>query len=84
MAGLFFASPVLLWEFWRFVTPGLKPNEKRYAIPFVVASIALFSLGCLVAFYTFPHALQFLDSVGGPEPQPDLRPDQVPQPDRAC
>ncbi len=65
-AGLFFASPVLLWEFWRFVTPGLKPSEKRYAIPFVVASIALFSLGCLVAFYTFPHALQFLDNVGGP------------------
>jgi sec-independent protein translocase protein TatC len=64
--GLFLASPVLLFEFWRFITPGLKPNEKRYAIPFVVASIALFSLGCLVAFFTFPHALRFLDSVGGP------------------
>ncbi len=64
--GLFLASPVLLWEFWRFITPGLKPNEKRYAIPFIVASIALFALGCAVAFFTFPHALRWLDSIGGP------------------
>ncbi len=64
--GLFLATPVLFWEFWRFVTPGLNPNEKRYAIPFVAASIALFTLGCLVAFFTFPHALKWLDSIGGP------------------
>ena len=64
--GLFLASPVLLWEFWRFITPGLKPNEKRYAIPFVVASITLFALGCAVAYFTFPHALKWLDSIGGP------------------
>ena len=37
--GLFLASPVLLWELWRFITPGLNPNEKKYAIPFIVASI---------------------------------------------
>ena len=64
--GLFLASPVLLWEFWRFITPGLSSKEKRFAIPFIVASIALFALGCLVAFETFPHALRFLDTVGGP------------------
>ncbi len=64
--GLFLAAPVLLWEFWRFVTPGLKPTEKRYAVPFVAASIVLFSFGCVVAYITFPHALSFLGSVGGP------------------
>jgi sec-independent protein translocase protein TatC len=64
--GLFLASPILLWELWRFITPGLNPKEKRYAIPFIVASIILFSLGCLVAFVTFPHALAWLDSIGGP------------------
>src|SRR5947208_2686303 len=37
--GLFLASPVVLWQFWRFITPGLNPREKRYAIPFIVASI---------------------------------------------
>lgn len=64
--GLFLASPVILWEFWRFVTPGLHPKEKRYAIPFIVVSIGLFALGCVVAYLTFPHALGFLDSIGGP------------------
>jgi sec-independent protein translocase protein TatC len=64
--GLFLASPVLLWELWRFITPGLKKNEKKYAVPFIVASILLFALGCLVAYLTFPHALNFLDHIGGP------------------
>ncbi len=64
--GLFLASPVLLWELWRFITPGLNRKEKRYAIPFIVASIALFALGGLVAYLTFPHALNFLDHIGGP------------------
>jgi sec-independent protein translocase protein TatC len=64
--GLFAASPVLLWELWRFITPGLNPKEKKYAIPFIAASITLFAVGCLVAYVTFPHALKFLDSVGGP------------------
>jgi sec-independent protein translocase protein TatC len=64
--GLFAASPVLLWELWRFITPGLNPKEKKYAIPFIVVSITLFAVGCLVAYVSFPHALRFLDSVGGP------------------
>lgn len=64
--GLFLSSPILLWEFWRFITPGLNPKEKRYAIPFIVASISLFTLGGAVAFVTFPHALKWLGSIGGP------------------
>ncbi len=64
--GLFLASPVWLWELWRFITPGLHPKEKKYAIPFIVASIALFVLGCAVAFLIFPHAMAWLDSIGGP------------------
>ncbi len=65
---------MLLWELWRFITPGLNRKEKRYAIPFIVASITLFALGCLVAYVTFPHALNFLDHIGGPEPHRDPRP----------
>lgn len=64
--GMALAAPVLLWEFWRFVTPGLNRNEKRYAIPFIVASILLFALGCVVAYITFPHALAWLKNIGGP------------------
>src|SRR5579863_6241272 len=44
-AGAFLASPVILWQVWLFVTPGLRNNEKRYAVPFVAASLVLFSAG---------------------------------------
>ncbi len=64
--GLFLASPILLWELWRFITPGLHAKEKKYAVPFIAASITLFTLGAVVAFLTFPHALGWLDSIGGP------------------
>jgi sec-independent protein translocase protein TatC len=65
-AGTFMALPVVLWEAWRFITPGLKANEKRYAVPFIVSSLALFCLGAGLAFMIFPHALQWLGSIGGP------------------
>jgi len=64
--GLVLAGPVILWQFWRFVTPGLKRNEKRYVIPFIAASILLFCAGAVLAYFTFPHALKFLNAIGGP------------------
>ena len=64
--GLFLSSPVVLWQLWRFVTPGLHANEKRYAIPFVAASVTLFCAGVVLAYFTFPHALSFLARIGGP------------------
>jgi sec-independent protein translocase protein TatC len=64
--GLFLGSPVILWELWRFITPGLNRNEKRYAVPFIISSIVLFSAGAVLAYVTFPHALRFLQSIGGP------------------
>ena len=69
-SGAFLASPVVLWQLWRFITPGLHKNEKRYAIPFIVSSILLFVLGGFVALYTFESALRFLVGVGGPELTP--------------
>jgi sec-independent protein translocase protein TatC len=64
--GILLALPVLLFHLWRFVTPGLKANEKRYAIPFTIATVVLFALGALVAYSVFPHALRFLFTVSGP------------------
>jgi sec-independent protein translocase protein TatC len=64
-SGVFIASPVVLWQLWRFITPGLHKKEKRYAIPFIVASILLFLLGAVVALITFKPALRFLIGVGG-------------------
>jgi len=63
--GLFLASPVVLWELWRFITPGLHKREKRFAIPFIVSSILLFCMGGAVALLTFRPALSFLVGVGG-------------------
>jgi sec-independent protein translocase protein TatC len=63
--GIVLASPVVLWELWRFITPGLHPKEKRYAVPFIIASILLFMFGVFVAMRTFEPALRFLTAVGG-------------------
>ena len=63
--GLALALPVVLWQVWRFITPGLHPKEKKYAVPFIVSSIVLFALGAVVAILTFPQALSFLISVSG-------------------
>jgi sec-independent protein translocase protein TatC len=67
--GLVLASPVILFQVWRFVTPGLKASERRYAIPFVLSSFVLFLLGAATAYITLPHALGWLKSVGGPNLQ---------------
>jgi sec-independent protein translocase protein TatC len=74
--GLVLASPVILFQLWRFITPGLYPHEKRYVIPFVSASIALFVAGCALAYSVFPHALAFLRAVGGPSLHQILSPTQ--------
>jgi len=72
--GLAMASPVVLWQAWRFITPGLHPNEKKYAVPFVAISTILFASGGLVAMLTFPQALQFLIAVGGAHVEPLFSP----------
>lgn len=72
--GAFFASPVVLWQLWRFITPGLYKNEKRFAIPFVVSSVLLFALGAALALFTFPQALRFLIGVGGSNVEPLFSP----------
>ena len=63
--GIAFAMPVILWQIWQFVTPGLYPHEKKYAIPFVLSALFLFLLGAGLAYYTLPRALEFLVSIGG-------------------
>jgi len=73
--GLFFSFPVILWELWRFITPGLNRNEKRYAVPFMSASIVLFAGGVAIAYLVFAHALKFLGSVGGPTLRQIYNPD---------
>ena len=63
--GIVLAAPVILWELWRFITPGLHKNEKRYIIPFVAAAVVLFATGVTTAVLVFPKALDWLISVSG-------------------
>jgi len=63
--GIFLAMPVILWQLWRFVTPGLYAHEKRYAVPFLVSALTLFTLGASLAYFTLPQALTFLQDIGG-------------------
>jgi len=63
--GIALAMPVLLWQVWRFISPGLYDNEKRYAIPFVGSALVLFATGAGIAYWTMPKALDFLGSIGG-------------------
>jgi sec-independent protein translocase protein TatC len=65
--GIAFAMPVILWQVWRFVTPGLYPHEKKYAVPFTFSACVLFVAGAAVAYLTLNPALEFLISVGGPD-----------------
>ncbi len=72
--GIGLAMPVLLWQVWRFVVPGLHANEKRWAYPFVGSALVLFVLGAGLAFHTLTPALEFLTEVGGEGLQQQFRP----------
>jgi sec-independent protein translocase protein TatC len=63
--GLLFAAPFWLWHIWRFVTPGLKARERRYALPFVLGSLIFFFGGVVTAYLVFKKTIQFLVSIGG-------------------
>ena len=64
--GLALAIPVILWQLWAFITPGLYAHEKRYAAPFVIVGAFLFLLGGGLAYWSIPRALSFLADIGGP------------------
>ena len=63
--GIALCMPYLLWQIWRFISPGLYQNERRYASAFVFSATFLFLFGAAVAYYTLEPALSFLQSVGG-------------------
>jgi len=63
--GIILALPVIMWQIWRFVVPALHAKEKKYAIPFVLSSVALFALGGAIAYWTMGKALEFLISWSG-------------------
>lgn len=60
IAGLFIASPLVLWQVWKFISPGLYSHEKKFAIPFVVMSTFFFLSGAIFSHYiAFPWTWHF-------------------------
>jgi sec-independent protein translocase protein TatC len=59
-AGVLAASPIWLYQIWKFITPGMYSHEKRYATSFVAASVVLFAMGAAFAYLTLEKGLHFL------------------------
>jgi sec-independent protein translocase protein TatC len=72
MGGLVLAMPVLLYEVWAFVTPGLTTSERRLVWPLLFLAIGLFALGVLVGYLIIPVAIVFLLNLSLPDVPPLL------------
>ena len=59
-AAFVISSPVWIYQLWRFVSPGLKQNEKKWAYAFTVIAVPLFSCGVVLAYYVMPRMLDIL------------------------
>ena len=59
------AAPAVCYQIWRFITPGLHANERRYALPFVVLTFLLFAGGAVFAYFVIPRGLEFLLGFAG-------------------
>jgi sec-independent protein translocase protein TatC len=60
IAGFIGALPVILWQAWSFISPGLRPVERRFAGPFIASSLLLFAAGGTFAYFVMPVGLNFL------------------------
>ena len=73
VSGLFLASPIWFWEIWRFISPGLYPNEKKYVIPFVFFATFFFVGGAFFGYFiVFPFAFKFFISFATSEIIPSI------------
>jgi sec-independent protein translocase protein TatC len=65
VAGVFLASPLVLYQVWLFISPGLYRREKRYVMPFLVFTVGLFLAGGYFGYrLVYPAALDFLLGYG--------------------
>ncbi|HON10264.1 MAG TPA: twin-arginine translocase subunit TatC [Chitinispirillaceae bacterium] len=58
--GVIAAAPVIFFQIWHFVSPGLYGKEKKVVLPVVLASTILFIMGIMFSYLTFPYVMRFL------------------------
>jgi len=64
-AGILGSLPVILWQIWLFVAPGLYENEKKMVLPFVLGGTTMFAVGVAFAYYVVtPFGFDFLITFG--------------------
>ena len=59
-AAVVLSSPIWIYQIWRFVSPGLKRNERRWAYSFTAVAVPLFSAGVALAYFVMPRMLDIL------------------------
>lgn len=65
LAALILASPIWLYQFWKFIEPALYNSEKKYVLPFIFTSVLLFVSGTVFSYYLIiPMCLEFLMAIG--------------------
>jgi sec-independent protein translocase protein TatC len=60
VGGIVIALPIILWQTWRFVAPGLRPQERKFVGPFIASALVLFASGAVFAYFVMPLGLSFL------------------------
>jgi len=71
VAGLVFSAPFWLYQVWKFISPALYKNEKKYAAGFILSGTAQFVLGVLFSYFiVLPMAFKFLMTFGGDVDKP--------------
>ena len=67
ISGFIIALPFLIYQLWQFVAPGLKVNEKKFALPFVFFAFTSFILGVSFGYFVLiPFSLEFFSGIGAP------------------
>ena len=65
ISGFILAFPVLIYQLWKFISPGLKVNEKKYVFPIVFFSFSSFVIGISFGYFVLiPFSLEFFSSIG--------------------
>jgi sec-independent protein translocase protein TatC len=73
VAAIFVGSPWIIYQVWAFISPGLYPKERRWAVPFILCTAGLFITGGLFAYFVaFRFALTFLFGIGGLSVTPNI------------
>jgi sec-independent protein translocase protein TatC len=60
VVGIILAMPVILYQVWAFIAPGLTENEKRMVRPWIPIALVFFAIGVAIAYVVLPYAVQFL------------------------